>query len=57
VISRSRKILAEAARLPSARGIRALTFTSLFGLIAITGLRVSEALSLDNTDIGLEAVS
>lgn len=49
------QILAEAARLPSARGIRALTFTSLYGLIAITGLRVSEALSLDNTDIDLES--
>jgi integrase/recombinase XerD len=48
------RIMAEAARLPSTNGIRALTFTTLFGLIAVTGLRVSEALSLDNDDVDLE---
>jgi integrase len=48
------RIMAEAARLPSANGIRALTFTTLFGLIAVTGLRVSEALALDNRDVDLE---
>jgi integrase/recombinase XerD len=47
--------VAEAARLPSTNGIRALTFTTLFGLIAITGLRVSEAIALDNSDVDLEA--
>ncbi len=48
------RIMVEAARLPSTNGIRALTFTTLFGLIAVTGLRVSEALSLDNGDVDLE---
>ena len=48
------QVMAEAARLPSTNGIRALTFTALFGLIAVTGLRVSEALSLDNGDVDLE---
>lgn len=48
------RIVEEAARLPSSNGIRALTFTTLFGLIAVTGLRVSEALSLDNEDVDLE---
>jgi|WetSurMetagenome_2_1015567.scaffolds.fasta_scaffold22756_3 integrase/recombinase XerD len=48
------RIVAEAARLPSPNGIRALTFTTLFGLIAATGLRVSEALSLDNGDVDLD---
>lgn len=48
------RIMAEAARLPSTNGIRALTFTTLFGLIAVTGLRVSEALALDNGDVDLE---
>jgi integrase len=40
--------------LPSINGIRALTCSTLFGLIAVTGLRVSEALSLDAADIDLE---
>jgi integrase len=48
------QIVREAARLPSSNGIRALTFATLFGLIAVTGLRVSEALSLDNDDIDPE---
>ena len=47
-------IVKEAARLPSPNGLRALTFATLFGLIAVTGLRVSEALSLDNDDVDLE---
>jgi integrase/recombinase XerD len=36
------QIIEEAALLPSIHGIRALTYTTLFGLIAVTGLRVSE---------------
>ena len=49
------RIVREASRLPSPNGIRGLTFTTLFGLIAVTGLRVSEALSLDGGDIDWEA--
>jgi integrase len=48
------RIVEEAARLPSPNGIRALTFTTLFCLIAVTGLRVSEAVALDDSDIDLE---
>jgi len=48
------RIVSEAARLPSPNGLRALTFTAFFGLIAVTGLRVSEALSLDNGDVDLK---
>jgi integrase len=48
------RIVAEAARLPSPNGIRALTFATLFGLIAVTGLRISEAVALDDSDIDLE---
>jgi integrase/recombinase XerD len=48
-----RRIVEAAAELPSINGIRALTCSTLFGLIAVTGLRVSEALSLDATDIDL----
>jgi integrase/recombinase XerD len=49
-----KKIVKEAAGLPSMSGIRALTFSTLFGLIAVTGLRISEALGLDNDDVDLE---
>jgi len=45
------QIVTDASRLPSPNGIRGLTFTTLFGLIAVTGLRVSEAVSLNNEDI------
>jgi integrase/recombinase XerD len=41
-----RSIFEAAAELPSINGIRALTCSTLFGLIAVTGLSVSEALSL-----------
>lgn len=47
-------ILAAAADLPSAYGLRSLTYTMLFGLIATTGLRISEALALDTADVDLE---
>jgi len=49
-----RRIVEAAAELPSIHGIRALTCSMLFGLIAVTGLRVSEALSLDAADVDLE---
>jgi integrase len=49
-----RRIVDAAAELPSINGIRALTCSTLFGLIAVTGLRVSEALSLGAADIDLE---
>jgi len=47
-----RRLVEAAAELPSINGIRALTCSTLFGL---TGLRVSEALSLDVADVDLEA--
>jgi integrase/recombinase XerD len=46
-----RRIVSVAAELPSANGIRSLSVSALFGLIAVTGLRVSEALSLDTADV------
>jgi integrase len=49
------RIVETAAELPSINGIRALTCSTLFGLIAVTGLRVSEALSLDVADVDLES--
>ena len=49
-----RRIIEAAAELPSINGIRGSTYATLFGLIAVTGLRVSEAISLDNSDIDLD---
>ncbi|MEO6779918.1 MAG: tyrosine-type recombinase/integrase, partial [Bradyrhizobium sp.] len=47
------QIIDGAERLPSANGIRALTYAMLFGLIAVTGLRISEVLALDDGDVDL----
>lgn len=47
------RLLAEAARLPSRRGLRGLTFVTCLGLIAATGLRLNEALALDRDDVDL----
>jgi integrase/recombinase XerD len=48
------EIMAEAARLPSPYGLRGRTCSTLFGLIAVTGLRVSEAIGLDEEDVDLD---
>lgn len=47
------RLLRRAQRLPSSKGLRANTFTTLFGLLAVTGMRVNEALSLDRQDVDL----
>jgi integrase len=46
-------IIEAAAELPSTYGMRGLTCSTLFGLIAVTGLRISEALGLNTTDVDL----
>ena len=46
-------IVTAAVDLRSTYGIRGLTYSTLFGLIAVTGLRISEAIALDNGDIDL----
>jgi integrase/recombinase XerD len=46
--------LIEAARqLPSPRGLRAFTYSTLFGLLAVTGMRMSEPIALDRDDVNL----
>lgn len=50
-----RRIVEVAAELPSENGIRSLTYPAFFGLIAVTGLRVSEAISLGVDDVDLDA--
>jgi len=46
-------IVREAARLASPMGLRAASYETLFGLLAATGLRIGEALSLDRDDVDL----
>jgi integrase/recombinase XerD len=48
------EIVTEARQLPSSYGLRGWTCSTLFGLIAITGLRVSEAIGLDEKDVDLD---
>lgn len=48
-------IIEEAVRLPSIYGIRGLTCATLFGLIAVTGMRINEALNLDTGDVDLDS--
>lgn len=48
------RLMGEAARLSSPTGLRALTYTTLIGLLAATGLRPGEALALDRSDVDLE---
>lgn len=47
------RLLAAAARLESKDGVRGLTYSTLFGLIAAAGLRISEAIKLDRDDVDL----
>lgn len=49
-----RDLLAAAAALPSTEGLRAATYKTLFGLLAATGLRVSEALKMRRTDVDFD---
>lgn len=47
-------LLAAARRLGPTPGLRGVVFETLFGLIACTGLRISEALALRNADVDLK---
>jgi integrase len=47
-------LMAEAARLPSSKGLHAQTHVTLVGLLAATGLRPGEALALDARDVDLQ---
>jgi integrase/recombinase XerD len=50
-----RRLLAAAQQLPSTHGLRGLTYHALLGLLAVTGLRVGEALQLHAADVDLAA--
>jgi len=45
------RLLAAAKALPCRKGFRGSTYSTLFGLIWVTGLRISEALALDREDV------
>lgn len=49
------RIVHEATQLPSPLGLRGHTYGTLFGLLAATGLRLGEALTLDRDDVDLRA--
>ncbi|MEI6575105.1 MAG: tyrosine-type recombinase/integrase [Bacteroidota bacterium] len=49
-----RSIIEAAGVLPSINGFRALTYPAFFGLVSVTGLRISEAISLNNKDVDLQ---
>ena len=48
------QLITAASRLASPRGLRAKTYASLIGLLACTGLRISEALRLGRADADLD---
>ncbi len=47
------RLLLATRDLPSPSGLRGLTFSTVFGLLAVTGMRVSEAVTLDRADVDL----
>lgn len=48
-------LLDAARQLGPSDGLRAATYSTLFGLLASTGLRISEALNLHDADVDLDA--
>jgi integrase len=49
------RIVSTAASLPSESGLRGCTFSTVFGLLAVTGMRVGEAVALNRDDVDLQA--
>lgn len=48
------QIVGAATHLPSRRGLRSWTYATFFGLLAVTGLRISEASALNREDVDLD---
>jgi integrase len=48
------RIVTNARALPSPRGLRGQTCSTLFGLLAVTGMRIGEAVALNNEDVNLD---
>jgi integrase/recombinase XerD len=49
-----KKLIRAAFRLPSPAGLKGRTYATIFGLLAVTGMRISEALALDRDDVNLD---
>ena len=47
------RLIRAAKKLPSPLGLRAATYATLFGLLAVTGMRMSEPIALDRDDVDL----
>jgi integrase len=48
------RIIETASLLSSKNGLREITYSAFFGLVSVTGLRISEAISLNNRDVDLQ---
>src|SRR3990170_6180054 len=48
-----RRLIKAAWNLPPTTGLRRWTYSTLFGLLAVTGLRISEAIALQQDDVDL----
>ncbi len=48
------ELIQSAQKIPSPKGLRAATYSTLFGLLAVTGMRLGEALGLDRGDVDLQ---
>src|SRR5205823_12274482 len=48
-----RDLVRTAGQLASASGLKGRTYATIFGLLAVTGMRVSEVLALDREDVNL----
>ncbi len=48
------QLLKAAKNLPPATGLRPLTYYTLFGLLAVTGMRISEVIHLECSDVDLD---
>jgi integrase/recombinase XerD len=47
------RLIQAAEQLPSPKGLRAATYATLFGLLVVTGMRISEPIALDRADVDL----
>jgi integrase len=47
------RLIEAAKKLPSSLGLRAATYATLFGLLAVTGMRMSEPIALDRDNVDL----
>lgn len=48
------QLIKAAERLPSPTGLRSKTYSTLFGLLVVTGMRISEAVGLNDEDVDFE---